>query len=131
MAGAAAHYRRSLLYLLITYGKPRNPPQRGGADRRAPRATDRLPRPTADRAVGHRIEVGRKTRRPRQLLRRETRRAPHAVVHGHHTRGGERQVRDRESGGRRLRFARGFVPGLRLADYPGSTVVRSVGRLEQ
>ena len=31
-------------------------------------------------------------------------------MHGHHARGGERQVRDRESGVRRLRFARGFVP---------------------
>src|ERR1035438_5904187 len=84
MAGAAAHDRRSLLYLLITYGNPRNPPRRGGADRRAPRATDRLPRTTADCPVGHRIEVGRKAGRPRQLLRRQTRPPPHAVVYGHH-----------------------------------------------
>ena len=34
---------------------------------------------------------------------------------------------DREPRIRRLRFARGFVPGLRLADYPGRTVPRGVG----
>jgi hypothetical protein len=71
-ASATGSLRRSLLHLLIKpYGKPRNPPQRGGADPSAPRATDRLPRATADRPVGHRIEVGRKARRPRQL-RHET-----------------------------------------------------------
>jgi len=52
MAGAVAHKRRPLLYLLIAYGKPRNPPERGGTDRRAPRARSRLPSPTDDRPVG-------------------------------------------------------------------------------
>src|SRR5208282_329061 len=59
LASAAPHNRRPLLYLLITYGNPRNPPHRGGADRRAPRATDRLPRATHDRPMGHRVAVGR------------------------------------------------------------------------
>src|ERR1035437_8452827 len=51
MADAAAHERRPFVYLLITYGNPRNPPQRGGADRRPPRERNWLPGPVTDRAM--------------------------------------------------------------------------------
>ena len=37
--------------------------------------------PIADRPMGHRIEVGREARRPRELLRHKEGRSPHKVLH--------------------------------------------------